>query len=189
MKTEHEEPVIEDSNATLRLGIASWDKGDGTKKSIKYAWRDKNGHVCRGGEVPIESLEQMMDFAKKHGYIGENPIIFIGRAAFLEDFAAFLNYKNVVANVEYVNRASDPKETLGFLTKGQRATSALLKVASDIIDLAKKIADYLASKKKGRVKLSVGAKTTVITQQDSQGKIIKYLEENKGVQIDIDFEV
>jgi hypothetical protein len=188
MKMEHEEPVIGNPNATLRLGIASWDEGDNTMKSIKYAWRDKNGRVCRGGEVPIESLEQMMDFAKKHGYIGENPIVFVGEAAFLEDFAAFLNSENVAAKVEYIIRASEPKDTLGFLTKGKRATSNLLKVTSSIIDLAKKIVDYLASKKKGSIKFSTGAKTIVITKKDSEGNIIKYFEENKGTYFDIDFE-
>jgi len=51
----------------------------------------KMGAYVVAAKFPIESLEQMMDFAKKHGYIGENPIVFVGEAAFLEDFAAFLN--------------------------------------------------------------------------------------------------
>jgi hypothetical protein len=71
MKMEHEEPVraFPGTDATLRLGVASWDEGDGESKSIKYAWRDKDGRVCRGGEVPIEALEQMMDFARRKGYV------------------------------------------------------------------------------------------------------------------------
>jgi hypothetical protein len=188
MKMEHEEPVAEDPNATLRLGIASWDKGDGTMKSVKYAWRDKNGRVCRGGEVPIESLEQMMDFAKKHGYIDKAPIIFVGKADFLEDFAAFLNSKNIVANVEYIIRASERKETLSFSLKGKRASSDVLKVASSLIDLAKEIVDYLNSKKKMRMKISAGEKTIIVTKQDSEGNIVKYFEENKGTRFNIDFE-
>jgi len=41
-----------DINAEIRFGIASWSKPDRIRYSIKYAWRDHRGHVCRGGEFP-----------------------------------------------------------------------------------------------------------------------------------------
>jgi hypothetical protein len=54
----------------LRLGVASWDEGDGKEMSIKYTWfNKKDGKASRGGEVPVGALEQMLEFAKKHGYI------------------------------------------------------------------------------------------------------------------------
>lgn len=53
----------------LRLGIASWDKGDGKSMSIKYTWFDKNGRAARGGEMPVEALPQAIDFAKREGYL------------------------------------------------------------------------------------------------------------------------
>jgi hypothetical protein len=54
----------------LRLGVASWDKGEGTEMSIKYTWFNaKDGKASRGGEVPVTALKQMFEFAKKHGYI------------------------------------------------------------------------------------------------------------------------
>ncbi len=56
-------------NCELRLGIASWDDGSGTAKSIKYTWFDKNGKAARGGEMPVEALEQAVNFALRKGYI------------------------------------------------------------------------------------------------------------------------
>jgi hypothetical protein len=38
----------------LRLGIASWDNGDGKAKSIKYTWFDKLNRAARGGEIPVD---------------------------------------------------------------------------------------------------------------------------------------
>ena len=69
MIPEHKEPVRHNPDAELRLGIASWAEGDSTIKSIKYTWFDKRGHACRGGEVPIEAIEQMVSFAKRKRYI------------------------------------------------------------------------------------------------------------------------
>jgi len=53
----------------LRLGIASWDNGDGKAKSIKYTWFDKLNRAARGGEIPVEALPQMLAFAKREGYL------------------------------------------------------------------------------------------------------------------------
>lgn len=69
MRWIYKEPVKGTQRDELRLGIASWDDGTGTAKSIKYTWFDKNGRAARGGEMPIEALEQAYKFAKKHGFI------------------------------------------------------------------------------------------------------------------------
>lgn len=58
-----------DPSCELRLGIASWDDGSGTAKSIKYTWFDKNGKAARGGEMPVEALRQAVNFALREGYI------------------------------------------------------------------------------------------------------------------------
>lgn len=69
MITVHKEIVRTNTNCELRLGIASWDDGNGTCKSIKYTWFDKNGKACRGGEFPVEALPQALEFAIREGYI------------------------------------------------------------------------------------------------------------------------
>lgn len=58
-----------DPNCELRLGIASWDDGSRTAKSIKYTWFDKNGKAARGGEMPVEALKQALAFAIRAGYL------------------------------------------------------------------------------------------------------------------------
>jgi hypothetical protein len=63
------EPARMDPNCELRIGIASWDDGTGTEKSAKYTWFDKNGKACRGGELPIAALPQMLEFAIRTGYL------------------------------------------------------------------------------------------------------------------------
>jgi hypothetical protein len=63
------EPAKNDPNCEIRLGIASWDDGSGTAKSVKYTWFDKNGKAARGGEFPVEALPQALDFALQKGYI------------------------------------------------------------------------------------------------------------------------
>ena len=49
------------------LGIASWDDGSGTAKSVKYTWFDENDKAARGGEFPAEALPQALDFAIRKG--------------------------------------------------------------------------------------------------------------------------
>ena len=69
MDVLHSEPVRNaDDGSQLRIGVASWDEGEGAV-SIKYAWRTSDGRVARGGEVPITALPQMLAFAIRHGYI------------------------------------------------------------------------------------------------------------------------
>ena len=53
----------------IRIGIASWDKGDRSAWSIKFAWPDTRGRVSRGGEIPIDALPEMFAFAVREGFI------------------------------------------------------------------------------------------------------------------------
>jgi hypothetical protein len=69
MQPAFSEPAKNDSNCEIRLGIASWDDGKGTSRSIKYTWFDKNGKAARGGEFPVEALPQALDFAIRSGYV------------------------------------------------------------------------------------------------------------------------
>jgi hypothetical protein len=69
MRPAFSEPARIDPNCEIRLGIASWDDGDETERSVKYTWFDKNGKACRGGEIPLAALPQALDFAIRKGYI------------------------------------------------------------------------------------------------------------------------
>ena len=69
MNVEFSEQAKIDSNCEIRLGTASWDDGSGTNKSVKYAWKDANGKTARGGEIPVEALPQMLDFAIRKEYL------------------------------------------------------------------------------------------------------------------------
>jgi len=69
MRWMQKQPVKGKKKDELRLGIASWDNGSGTSKSVKYTWFTKNGRAARGGEMPVEALEQAYNFAIKEGYI------------------------------------------------------------------------------------------------------------------------
>ena len=69
MRVAHSEPAKIDPNCEIRLGVASWDDGSNTAKSVKYTWFDKNGKAARGGEFPVEALPQALDFAIRKGYV------------------------------------------------------------------------------------------------------------------------
>jgi hypothetical protein len=49
--------------------VSSWDPDNPESKSIKFAWQDKNGRTARGGEVPVEVVPQMLEFAIREGYL------------------------------------------------------------------------------------------------------------------------
>jgi hypothetical protein len=55
-------------NEEIRFGIASWDDGSNTAFSVKLAWRDRTGKVCRGGEVPIGALDQMQAIVRRNSH-------------------------------------------------------------------------------------------------------------------------
>jgi len=69
MRPAFSEPAKNNPDNEIRLGIASWDDGRGTVKSVKYTWFDKNGKAARGGEFPVEALAQALDFAIRKGYV------------------------------------------------------------------------------------------------------------------------
>jgi hypothetical protein len=69
MRWFQKEPVKGKKRDELRLGIASWDDGSGTAKSIKYTWFTKNDRAARGGEMPVEALPQALEFARREGYL------------------------------------------------------------------------------------------------------------------------
>jgi hypothetical protein len=73
MRVAHSEPAKIDPNCEIRLGVASWDDGSNTAKSVKYTWFDKNGKAARGGEFPVEALPQALDFAIRTGYVSLCP--------------------------------------------------------------------------------------------------------------------
>jgi hypothetical protein len=69
MRAAFTEPARNHENCEIRLGIASWDDGSGTARSAKFTWFDRNGKAARGGEIPVDALPQMMDFAIRNGYL------------------------------------------------------------------------------------------------------------------------
>ena len=69
MIVEHREPAENDPDCEIRLGIASWAKGDFTVRSVKYTWFGRDGRAARGGEFPVEALPQLQRFAVEKGYL------------------------------------------------------------------------------------------------------------------------
>jgi hypothetical protein len=64
VKVKHKETCRVYSTDVILYGEASWGGG---KKSVKYGWYDSRGRICRGGEVPIEALPQMLEVAIREG--------------------------------------------------------------------------------------------------------------------------
>jgi hypothetical protein len=73
MQVAYAEPARNDPNCEIRLGVASWDDGSNTAKSVKYTWFAKNGKPARGGEFPVEALPQALESAIRNGYVKLNP--------------------------------------------------------------------------------------------------------------------
>jgi hypothetical protein len=69
MKAEYSEPAKCNPDCQIRLGVASWDDGSNSYRSVKFTWFDKMGRVARGGELPVEALPQALDFAIRKGYV------------------------------------------------------------------------------------------------------------------------
>lgn len=69
MQVAFKEPAIGHEGCELRIGVASWDKGNGKEKSLKFTWFDKLGRAARGGEIPLDSLGQALDFAIRTGFV------------------------------------------------------------------------------------------------------------------------
>jgi hypothetical protein len=66
MDPEFCEPVDDRPDDELLLGGSSWDENE---RSLKYAWRDKNGRRARGGELPIAAMPQAVLFAARNNYL------------------------------------------------------------------------------------------------------------------------
>jgi hypothetical protein len=66
MRVEKAEACRHHPEDEIRIGRSSWSEDD---VSIKYAWPDKRGRASRGGEIPIEALPQMFEFAIREGYL------------------------------------------------------------------------------------------------------------------------
>jgi hypothetical protein len=66
VKYEYKEPCRTHAPDVILYGTASWGAANGAK-SVKYGWYDSRGRICRGGEVPIEALPQMLEVAVRKG--------------------------------------------------------------------------------------------------------------------------
>ena len=64
MFVQHKIAAPSHSDCELRIGASSWDANE---RSIKFTWFDKRGHACRGGEVPMTALIDMVVFAHDRG--------------------------------------------------------------------------------------------------------------------------
>ena len=74
MKVAYSEPARGPKNkidptCEIRIGVASWDDGSNTAKSVNFTWFTSNGRAARGGEVPVEGVPQMVTFAIQKGYL------------------------------------------------------------------------------------------------------------------------
>jgi hypothetical protein len=64
-------PVPGEPGSEVRYGLASWAKPNEPWYSVKYAWLDYRGHVCRGGEFPIGwGLTEAFIMAMESGQMG-----------------------------------------------------------------------------------------------------------------------
>jgi hypothetical protein len=73
MELTYSETCRTDAECEIRLGIASWDDGSGTELAMKFAWFDRNGHVARGGGVPLSVVPQMLEVAISEGGLRLGP--------------------------------------------------------------------------------------------------------------------
>ena len=73
MQVAHSEPYKGKPECEIRLGVASWDDGRNTAKSVKFTWFRADGRAARGGEIPVEALPQALTFAISKGYLSLMP--------------------------------------------------------------------------------------------------------------------
>jgi hypothetical protein len=65
----HREPVRGTPDDELWIVSAAWNEKYGSNDtSVKYAWRDKNGHWARGGEIPLDNIDQLVEMVVREGY-------------------------------------------------------------------------------------------------------------------------
>jgi hypothetical protein len=59
-------------NGELRIGWASWDKGQYKERSIKFAYRDTSGKISRGSpELPFDVLIDMLVLAAEQNELDQ----------------------------------------------------------------------------------------------------------------------
>jgi len=62
------------TDGEIRIGWATWDKGEYKKRSIKWAY-PKGGKISRGSpEVPFDNLVEMVLFAMEKGELTQEQI-------------------------------------------------------------------------------------------------------------------
>jgi hypothetical protein len=72
MLVQHSKKAPKHKGCELRLGASSWNPNH---RSVKFAWFDKRGHACRGGEVPADALVDMLLFAHEKGELDGTDLI------------------------------------------------------------------------------------------------------------------
>jgi hypothetical protein len=66
----------------LRIGWASWDENQFEARSIKWAYRDRDGKISRGcPEIPLDMLADLVILAHQQGELDADDIARL-RAAF-----------------------------------------------------------------------------------------------------------
>jgi hypothetical protein len=113
----------------------------------------------------------------------DETIGFSGYADLLEELAEFFNSHGIGAEVQYYIRASEPSKN------PKRRGTDFLKVTGKIMDVAKRIIDFLDRKPTARLTLKTGKKTIEFTKKDSAGNVEKFFQENQGVYFDITIEL
>jgi len=62
MEPANSKPVECNPDWEIRVGVASWDDGSRTARSVKFTWFDENGQAAGGSELPVEALPPFLDF-------------------------------------------------------------------------------------------------------------------------------
>ncbi len=71
-----------DTRGELRIGWASWDENQYEARSIKWAYRDRDGKISRGcPEIPLDMLADLVILAQEQGELDADDVARI-QAAF-----------------------------------------------------------------------------------------------------------
>ena len=81
----HRRPI--DDGNELWIGLSSWDV---KKVSGKYAWKDRLGRWCRGGEIPVYAIPQMLTMAIEAGHLRPEEVLTEDAKIISKFFAALL---------------------------------------------------------------------------------------------------
>lgn len=75
MQYEHREQCKTHDPDEIIAGRSSWATTNTRPMSVKYAWRDSRGRVCRGGEIPVEALPQMVEVGIRHAGLSAKAVL------------------------------------------------------------------------------------------------------------------